>query len=353
MLATAGGLPAGPGWAYEFKWDGVRALAVVNGGRVRLYARSGAEITKAYPELGGLGTALASAGVTDAVLDGEVVVLGPDGRPSFMALAERMHVRDTGRAKQLAAALPVTYMIFDVLAANGNDICAVPYVQRRDWLEALTDRLGGGGRWVVPPRFDDGPATLRAAQDLTLEGIVAKRLASTYRPGLRSPDWIKVKNELTGDYVIGGWRPGRRELGALLVGSVRADGLLSYRGRVGGGISAATERALLARLGALRVPDSPFAEPLPREDARHAVYTEPTLVVEVLSPTTARRDRGGKRDLYAQHGVPWYWIVDSAARRIDAYRLVGDTYQLAAPLTGPGALPPFLDLIIDAAAIWL
>jgi len=196
-------------------------------------------------------------------------------------LAERMHVREAGRVRQRAATLPVTYMIFDVLTANGNDIRSVPYAQRREWLEGLEERLGGAGRWVVPPRFEDGPATLKAAQELTLEGIVAKRLDSTYRPGLRSPDWIKIKNELTGEYVIGGWRLGRRELGALLVGSMLPDGRLLYRGRVGGGISAATERDLLRRLGALRTEDSPFADPLPREDSRDAVYTKPTLVVEV------------------------------------------------------------------------
>jgi bifunctional non-homologous end joining protein LigD len=281
MLATAGGLPAGPGWAFEFKWDGVRALAVVAAGKVRLYARSGAEITKAYPELAGLGAALAGSGVTDAVLDGEIVVLGEDGRPSFMALAERMHVRESGRVRQRAAAIPVSYMIFDVLAANGSDICAVPYTERREWLETLEGRIGGAGRWVVPPRFGDGPATLEAARDLSLEGVVAKRLTSAYRPGMRTRDWIKIKHDQTGEYVIGGWRPGRRELGALLVGTLRPDGLLRYRGRVGGGITAATERDLLSRLGPLLAAGSPFGEALPREDARGAYYTEPTLVVEV------------------------------------------------------------------------
>src|SRR5438045_4896172 len=122
MLATSGDLPVGAGWSYEFKWDGVRALAVIDSTGVRWYARSGAEITKAYPDLTGLDGVLAAAGVTDAVLDGEVVVLDAAGRPSFMALAERMHVRDTTKARELAALLPVTYMAFDVLAANGTDI---------------------------------------------------------------------------------------------------------------------------------------------------------------------------------------------------------------------------------------
>jgi bifunctional non-homologous end joining protein LigD len=280
MLATAAELPVGADWTYEFKWDGVRALATISAGRVRLHARSGAEITIAYPELAGLAAAVADAGITDAVLDGEIVLLDAAGKPSFMALAERMHVRDRGRARQLAATQPITYMIFDVLAANGNDICAVPYSQRRELLESLASHLGGSGRWVVPPNFSDGAATLEAAHAMALEGVVAKRLSSLYRPGTRSPDWIKVKHERTGDYVVGGWRVGRRALSALLVGVPGPDGLV-YRGRVGGGISAAAERDLLARLQPLRITDSPFTAPLPREDAKDAFYTRPELVVEV------------------------------------------------------------------------
>jgi bifunctional non-homologous end joining protein LigD len=280
MLATTGELPVAAGWAYEFKWDGVRAMTVAAMGGMRLYARSGAEITKAYPELGGLGSALAEAGVTDAVLDGEIVILDEAGHPSFTTLAERMHVRDLHRTRQLAATLPVNYMIFDVLRANGTDVCTVPYTERRAWLESLVGRLGGG-RWILPPVFADGEATLAVARDETMEGVVAKRLTSTYRPGVRSPDWIKVKVEQTGRYIVGGWRTGRRALGALLVGDRGSDGTLSYRGRVGGGISAQAERILLGRLAPLRVAESPFAEPLPREDARGAFYTTPMLVVEV------------------------------------------------------------------------
>jgi bifunctional non-homologous end joining protein LigD len=280
MLATAAELPVGPDWAYEFKWDGVRALAVVSEGRVRLFARAGTEITIAYPELAGLAAGLADAGVADAVLDGEIVMLDASGKPSFAELSERMHVRDRGRARQLAAAQPVTYMIFDVLAANGTDICAVPYVERRELLDSLAPHLGGAGRWVVPPSFSDGAATLEAAHGMALEGVVAKRLGSAYKPGWRSIDWIKVKHEHTGDYVVGGWRVGRRALSALLIGVPSPDGLI-YRGRVGGGISAAVERDLLARLEPLRVKASPFSEPIPREDSKDAFYTRPLLVVEV------------------------------------------------------------------------
>lgn len=280
MLATTGALPVGPGWAYEFKWDGVRALAVIEPGKVKLYARSGADITRAYPELHGLGAALAENGITDAVLDGEIVCLDAEGRPSFTVLAERMHVRDVARARALAQSLPVNFMIFDVLSANGSDISAVAYVERRQLLESVLPRLGDPGQWSVPPSFTDGAATSAAASSLALEGVVAKRLLSTYRPGTRSPDWVKIKHDLTGEYVIGGWRPGRRALGAVLVGLFTPDGL-RYRGRVGGGISAQVETDLLTRMSPLRTDGSPFAQPIPREDAKDAVFVRPELVVEV------------------------------------------------------------------------
>jgi bifunctional non-homologous end joining protein LigD len=273
MLASTGPLPAGSGWAYEFKWDGVRALATIRGGALRLHARSGAEITAAYPELAPLGTALA-----DAELDGEIVALDQHGRPSFTALAERMHVREPGRAARLAATIPATYMVFDLLRLDGADLTGQPYVHRR----AVLDGLGlAGDRWLVPPSFADGPATLAAAREYALEGVVAKRLTSLYRPGVRSPDWVKVKAEQSAEFVVGGFRPGVRTLGALLIGVPRPDGRLAFRGRVGGGISAAGERALLAALRPLATTDSPFADPLPREDAKDATWVRPEVVVEV------------------------------------------------------------------------
>ncbi|MEV1328231.1 non-homologous end-joining DNA ligase [Micromonospora costi] len=273
MLAMTGPLPAGAGWAYEFKWDGVRALADISGGQQHLYARSGVEITAAYPELATLRNQ-----VDDALLDGEVVLFGESGQPSFTALAERMHVRDRNRAARLAAVMPVTYMIFDVLRLDGEDLTGWPYERRREALDALGL---GGARWAVPPVFSDGPATYQAAGEHGLEGVMAKRLNSPYRPGVRSPDWVKVKLEVTGDFVVGGWRPGARKIGGLLVGVPRPDGRLTFRGRVGGGIGAAIERQLLAELEPLRTPTSPFAGDVPREDARTAIWVRPRVVVEV------------------------------------------------------------------------
>jgi bifunctional non-homologous end joining protein LigD len=292
MLAVGGELPLGPAWAYELKWDGVRAIAVVGGaGTVRLFARSGAEITKAYPELAGLGAALAEAGITEAVLDGEVVLLDHEGRPDFVALAERIHVRELGRARTLAATIPVHYMIFDIVAANGTDITQASYVERRELLESILAAPVPGARWGVPPRFADGEATMAAARELALEGVVAKRMTSLYRPGLRSPDWVKVKIEQTGDYVVGAWRTGRRVLSGLLVGVPGPAGL-TYRGRVGGGISAAAERKLLARLTPLRVEASPFApNQVPREDTVGTTWVRPELVVEVRYGSITRDGR--------------------------------------------------------------
>ncbi|MFI9643337.1 non-homologous end-joining DNA ligase [Micromonospora sp. NPDC051925] len=273
MLATTGPLPVGAGWAYEFKWDGVRALADLVGGHPHLYARSGVEITAAYPEL----VTLAEQ-VDDALLDGEVVLFDPAGQPSFTALTERMHVRDRAKAARLAATIPVTYMIFDLLRWRGEDLTGWPYHERR----AALDGLGlGAARWAVPPSFADGAATYQAAGEHGLEGVLAKRVDAAYRPGVRSPDWVKVKLEVTGDFVVGGWRPGARKIGGLLVGVPRPDGRLTYRGRVGGGIGAALERELLRELEPLRTDGSPFAADVPRDDARGALWVTPRIVVEV------------------------------------------------------------------------
>lgn len=273
MLATTGELPLDPGWGYEFKWDGVRAIAQIAGGAVRLYARSGVEITTAYPELSGLGQA-----ARDATLDGEIVSLDRAGRPSFSALAERMHVRHAHRASVLAITCPVTYMVFDVLSLDGSELSGRPYRERRETLEGLDLN---GDHWLTPPVFADGRATEAAAREHQLEGLMAKRLDSIYRPGVRSPDWVKVKIDQTAEFVVGGWRPGARTLGALFIGVPAPGGRLAYRGRVGGGISGESERTLLAALRPLATARSPFDVALPRPETKGARWVRPELVIEV------------------------------------------------------------------------
>ena len=148
MLATAGELPVGPGWSYEFKWDGVRALAVVGRTGVHWFARSGAEITKAYPELAGVKEALAAVGLTEAVLDGEIVVWDASGRPSFTALAERMHVSRADPARRLAERLPVTLLAFDLLRLDGRELLDQPLSSRR---AMLVDLDNGNVLWRFHP----------------------------------------------------------------------------------------------------------------------------------------------------------------------------------------------------------
>lgn len=267
MLATAGDLPVGADWSYEFKWDGVRVLALFSGGAPELFARSGAVVTAAYPEIADLHLP------EGTLLDGEMVCFDVEGRPSFTALAERMHVRDKTRAARLAVTLPATLLFLD-----GMDYTGLPYLARRERLEELDL---AGPRWMVPPSFGDGAATAAAARENRLEGVMAKRSDSVYLPGLRSPDWVKVKFDRTGDFVIGGWRPGARKLGGLLIGVPTPDGL-AFRGRVGGGIGAVAEKDLLSRLAPLATEDSPFAPgAVPREDARNTIWVRPELVAEI------------------------------------------------------------------------
>lgn len=277
MLATpvarGGALPRGPAWAFEVKWDGVRVLADTTTGTLRLRSRNGRDVTATYPELAGL------AGVQGAVLDGEVVAMA-EGAPSFAALAERMGVSDPARARRLAADTPVTYLVFDVLVLYGVDLTRRPFSDRRATLERL--RLPDGCR--LSPLYDDGAALWEATRAHGLEGVVAKRRSSPYRPGRRSPDWVKAAHRAGRTAVVGGWRAestGSGRLGALLVGAPDADGRLAYLGRVGSGLSARLAADLMGRLAPLRRAESPFAQPVPPADAAGATWCEPSVLVDV------------------------------------------------------------------------
>ncbi|MET7804599.1 non-homologous end-joining DNA ligase [Micromonospora chersina] len=278
MLAGAGALPTEPGWAYEFKWDGVRAVAYVDGG-LRLLSRNDRDVTRAYPELGELADLLAGR---RAVLDGEIVALDGGGRPSFSALQRRMHVRAPAAA--LVASTPVRYYLFDLLHLDGRDITALPYTERR----AALEELGLSGGSVETPPYWTGEAgrdLATAAAELGLEGVVAKRLGSAYEPGRRGSAWIKVPLNETVEVIVGGWKPGagRRAgaIGSLLLGMYDEHDRLQYIGHVGTGFTQTVLRDLGARLEPLARPDPPFADPVPRDQARHAVWVDPVLVGDV------------------------------------------------------------------------
>jgi bifunctional non-homologous end joining protein LigD len=280
MLATTGEMPPAEEdarWGYEFKWDGVRAVAAVHGGVLSLTSRKGTDITVRYPEVGRLPTA--SAG-HDAVVDGEIVAMDEQGRPDFGALQNRMH-RTGPEVPRMAAARPVTFLVFDLLAWDGEDLTGLPYAERRDRLDALDLTAH---RWVSTPWFRGGGADVHAAsQENGLEGVVAKRLDSPYRPGVRSPDWRKIKNVRTQSVVVGGWRPGQGRraggVGSLLVGVPDDEGRLVFVGHVGTGFTEADLRHL-ERMFTSRS-TSPFSGTLPREVTREAHWVEPDLVGEV------------------------------------------------------------------------
>ncbi len=283
MLATAGALPAdGEAWAFEFKWDGIRALLGIEGGRVQATSRNGRDITGSYPELRQLGEAVGSDQV---LLDSELVVLDEGGRPSFGRLQHRMHVQGSA-VRRAAAEDPVSIVLFDLLHHNGEPLLGRPYDERRARLEELGL---SGPRWTITPAFtDETPSAILAlATDVGMEGVVAKRRTSPYRPGVRSRDWIKVKAIRTQEVVIGGWTAGRGNrsgvFGALLCGlpdPERPD-RLQFVGKVGTGFDTTALERLLVDLEGLRVEHSPFIERLPSTVGSVAGWARPALVGEV------------------------------------------------------------------------
>jgi bifunctional non-homologous end joining protein LigD len=281
MLAVPGALPKAAEdeqWAYEFKWDGVRALARIEGGRLRLHARKGPDITARYPELRVLGEELGS---TEVWLDGEIVAF-EDGRPSFHALQHRLNIEGERAIRKLAADLPVTYLIFDVLHLQGRSCLDLPYSDRRKLLERLEL---AGPHWHVSPSYaGEGEAVVEAAREQRLEGVIAKRLSSRYLPGRRSGDWIKITEFTALEVVVGGWRPGEGKrsdtLGSLMVGVPTERGLV-YVGQVGTGFTEDVLHLLAGKLEPLARKASPFINTVPAHRARGAVWVDPELVGEV------------------------------------------------------------------------
>ncbi len=277
MKATLAKLPADDnGWAYEIKWDGVRAIAYCPPGHLRLESRSLRDLTRQYPEIGRISLELRGRA---AVLDGELIAFDTDGRPSFQRLQRRMHLASAAEVRRRMAEIPVTYVIFDLLHYDGEDLFERPYERRRELLESLGL---DGESWHTPAaHLGDGAALLGASAEQGLEGIVAKRLDSPYRPGKRGREWLKVKNVRSQEFVVGGWLPGKGkregELGALLIGYFD-DGSLRYAGKVGTGFGARDLRLLRERLEPLEAESSPFTG---RQPAKGASFVEPRLVAEV------------------------------------------------------------------------
>jgi len=284
MLALlAADVPAdGKNWAFEYKWDGVRALAYADKDLWSIHSRNRLDITRRYPKLRALHEAI---GTRSAVLDGEIVALDEMDRPSFPRLQRRMHVNDPAAIARLVRDVPILYVLFDVLYLDGRSLIDAPYTERREILEELT--LAGPSWQVTPSHVDRGAAMLEAARQNSLEGVIAKKLDSTYEPGRRSPAWLKVKIVQRQEFVIAGWTGESTGLtdriGTMLLGYYDCHGKLHYAGHVGTGLVGADHLVLVKQFNKLARTTNPFVEKMPasRRGGMRIQYLEPKLVAEV------------------------------------------------------------------------
>lgn len=267
-------------WAFEMKWDGIRAVANITPDGVKLISRNGNDMTATYPELADLGEYL---NAEQAVLDGEIVALNKAGRPDFGLLQTRMKLTKNAEIAAAAGKTPVHFMAFDLLHLDGQSTLGLEYCQRREILEQAVESTSDG-HVQVPPGMDVALAdAVQSSKELELEGIMAKRIDSTYSQGRRSRSWVKIKNQLTQEVVVVGWRPGKgsreRKVGSLLVAV--PDGLeLRYVGRVGSGLSDKELAEVGSRLKKMSRKTPPLDD-VPTADAKDAQWVRPALVGEV------------------------------------------------------------------------
>ena len=308
MMATAGTTAdlQGSDWQFELKWDGVRALIVADEEKVRIISRNGNDVTATYPEL----TDRACWPDGPFVADGEIFAVGPSGRPDFGVLQGRMKLTRPGDVAKARAAIPVRLMLFDLLADGGEDLRRLPFAKRRQRLEEF-HRPSECPVELSPVLDEKVEHILESAQELGLEGVMAKRTDSRYVSGQRTRTWIKIKLEQTQEVVVGGWRPGKggrqSSVGSLLVGI--PDGTkLRYVGRVGSGFSTRELEELRQKVDDLARKTSPFDD-VPREDASDAHWVTPRLVGEV---TFGQWTGAGK----LRHPVWRGWRLDKNADEV-------------------------------------
>jgi bifunctional non-homologous end joining protein LigD len=269
MLPTPGGVPANPGaYAFEFKWDGMRAIVESKAGQLSIMSRNQNPQVERFPELAGL------AGLGDVVLDGEIVVLDADGRPDFARLQNRFNLNRRHTIAEQAGRHPAHFIVFDVLSVGGRDVRRQSYADRR---RILLDLGLNGDRWAVTPSIEGDAAAMQAVvRDRDLEGMVAKRLDSAYRAGRRGDAWVKVRNRARQEFVAGAWVEGERpgSFGGLLVGCWH-DGALRFKGCVDTGFTRPDVRLLRTLAKRWGQDASPFDVEL-----RGAHYLVPGIVVE-------------------------------------------------------------------------
>ena len=231
MLAVSGKPFSSKGWIFEPKIDGTRCIASAMNGLV-LQNRRLVNITFRYPEL-----AKALSGVSDCVFDGEIAIFS-DGRPDFAALSEREHLMEKLRIDYLSIARPASFVVFDILFAQGKRVMDRPLIERK---KILSQELVESEQVTLIDYFPEkGEDYFQAALKVGIEGVMAKRVDSVYQPGVRSPDWMKIKKQVKLDLVVGGYLKGKGSrkpyFGGLLLGAYKS-GKLVFVGRVGSGFS--------------------------------------------------------------------------------------------------------------------
>jgi bifunctional non-homologous end joining protein LigD len=293
MLATPVARPfSRPGWLFEPKLDGVRALAFVSrpgdaaAAHVELRSRRGTAMHAQYPEIVG---AMATQPVESAVFDGEIIAFNADGAPDFQELQARINLSKPAEVERAAASTPVYYYVFDLIYLNGHDLMRVPLAERRELLRQTLQT--GTHALLVEYERDDGEAMYEAAARLGLEGIVAKRGTSIYDPGVRSAAWLKIKSVQEQEFVIGGYTEGEgarsKTFGGLLIGYYEGDAL-RFASSVGSGLSDALLDTIQKRLTRIEIDESPFADPPATIGGRwrggraaRCRWVKPELVAEV------------------------------------------------------------------------
>ncbi|KAA1395830.1 ATP-dependent DNA ligase [Aeromicrobium ginsengisoli] len=277
-LGSAGDVHDEDEWAFEMKWDGIRAVAVIDGKDVGLFTRNENDVTAGYPEVV---NALAELGLDDTVLDGEIVALNAAGVPDFGRLQQRMGLTKEADVEAARREVPVTYLVFDLMRSGGDSLVEETYVERRKALQTLKIAADV----VDVPKAHEGSLedAVESSKTLGLEGVLAKRRDSRYLGGKRATAWTKVKHQRMQEVVVGGWRAGQGArsgtIGALLLGIPTEDGL-RYVGKVGTGFDERTLADLQQRLSKLTRKTSPFGD-IPREVTRDAQWVTPRLVGEV------------------------------------------------------------------------